>query len=329
MKNRTLIGIVCIIVSLIVVFGGSFLLNRTQTKTVFILAATQDVVEGQKLSTANIGVKEVAESSIADAGMAFSNKKTAEEALVTYTAGNIYANYDMVIGDQLTKKKMTTESVNIDTALNTLDGKKVAISVKLQALEGQLTGKLQAGDVVSLICTDKKTKESTIPLAFQYIQVYALTTKGGIDDGDVQVNKDGTKTMPATATFLLSPLQATMLKAEITSNGNPYMVLVYRGEQEKADQFLKVTDDYMEGLEETARKVAQNRFDEVYTGNSNFDEYYAAHQDEFISILNTVYEQVFGMHIETDDSSAFEEQETEENEDEEEEEDEDEEYEED
>lgn len=322
MKNRTLIGIVCIAVALVVVFGGSFLLNRSQTKTVFILAATQDIVEGQKLTTANLGIKEVAEGSAADPSITFSTKKKAEEGLTIYTAGNLYANYDMIAGDQMTKKKATTESVNINTALGTLDGKKVAISVKLQALEGQLTGKLQAGDVVSLICTNKKSKESTIPLAFQYIQVYALTTKGGIDDGDVQVNKDGTKTMPATATFLMTPLQATMLKAEIANNGVPYMVLVYRGDQENADQFIKVTDDYMAGLEETARKVAQNRFDEVYTGNDSFDSYYAAHKDEFISILNDVYEQVFGMHIETDDSSAFEEEETEEDEDEEEEEDE-------
>lgn len=323
MKNRTLIGIVCIAVALVVVFGGSFLLNRSQTKSVFVLAATQDIIEGQKITPDNIGVKEVSEGSAIDTALSFSNKKNAEAGLAAYTAGTLYAKFDMVVGDQLTKKKVTTESINIDTALGSLDGKKVAISVKLQALEGQLTGKLQAGDVISLICTDRKTKESTVPLAFQYIQVYALTTKGGVDGEDVQVNKDGTKTMPATATFLMTPLQATMLKAEIANNGTPYMVLVYRGEQEQADQFIKVTDDYMEGLEETARKVAQNRFDDVYTGNDDFDAYYAAHKDEFISILNDVYEQVFGMHIETDDSSAFEETEDDEDEDEDEEEEED------
>ena len=317
MKNRTLIGLVCIIVSLVVVFGGSILLNRSQTKTVFILTATQDIQEGQKITDKNVGIKEIAEGSAADASATYPNKKTADANLAKCVSENWYAKFGMIAGDQLTAKKVTTESVNINTALSSLTGEKVAISIKLNALEGQLTGKLQAGDVVSLICSDKKKKESTIPLAFQYVQLYALTTKEGIDGEEGMVDSEGKKVMPATATLLLTPLQATMLKAEITNNGTPYVVLVYRGDQEHADEFLKVTDDYIEGLEETARKVAERRFEEVETDNKDFNEYYELHRDEFISVLNEVYEQVFGMHIETDDSSAFEEEEENEDEDEE------------
>lgn len=309
MKNRTIIGIVCVVLSLVLVFGGNIIVNKTQSKTVMVLSASVDIQKGQKIPSTSLKITEINDGAVSlSNSWKYKNEEEAQAAIAQFV--DVYATVDIMADDVITPEKVTTSTTNIDAALEGLDGEKVAMSVKIASGERQLSGKLEVGDVVSLIITDRETSETTIPLAFRYLKIVGLTTSGGIDSEDVVKNDDGSYTFPATVTFLLTPMQAAMLAAEVAENNPIYYTLAYRGDAETAKEFTDVTDKYMEGLETTAQKMAQAKLGgNISTSNEAFNSYYEAHKTEFVNVLDDIFEEVYGMHIETavSDESAFEE----------------------
>ena len=120
-----------------------------------------------------------------------------------------------------------------------LDGKKVAISVNISDFAAGLSDKLENGDIVSVIIYDKENNISYTPAAFQYVKVITTTTNDGIDKDEIV---EGGKA--ATVTLLVTPEQAELL-ANYNSTTNVHFSLVYRGDAEKADAYIKVQDDYL------------------------------------------------------------------------------------
>ena len=102
-----------------------------------------------------------------------------------------------------------------------------------------LSDKLENGDIVSVIIYDKENDISYIPAAFQYVKVITTTTNDGIDKDEIT---EGGKA--ATVTVLVTPEQAELL-ANYNSTTNVHFSLVYRGDSEKADAYIKVQDDYL------------------------------------------------------------------------------------
>ena len=66
-----------------------------------------------------------------------------------------YASSTLYAGDILTKAKLTKDANSADDVFATLDGSKVAVSVTIDTFAAGLSGKLQNGDIISLIVVDK------------------------------------------------------------------------------------------------------------------------------------------------------------------------------
>ena len=117
-----------------------------------------------------------------------------------------------------------------------------------------LSGKLAAGDIVSVIAPDYKKQGSTvIPPELTYVEVIGVTASSGNDTDQTKTessksdSKDAEKQLPATVTLLATSDQAKIL-AELESEGSIHLSLVYRGSKDKADEFLATQDKLLSAL---------------------------------------------------------------------------------
>ena len=139
---------------------------------------------------------------------------------------------------------MTGESNSAEDVFASLDGSKVAVSITIDTFAAGLSGKLQNGDVISMIVTNKDSGSAVIPAELKYIKVITTTTAGGVDKDSVVKNEDGSYELPSTVTVLVSTEQAKLL-AKYEESSAMQTALVYRGDSATAQKFLDKQDEYL------------------------------------------------------------------------------------
>lgn len=233
MKNRTVIGIICMVLAVIITFAIAPVVNRLTSDTTTVIRLSDDVKQGAQITEDKIETAEVKTDSI-PAGV------IVEKGAVIgkYAASNLYA------GDYFTSYKLTAEAYTADDVFASLDGTKVAVSITIDSFAAGLSGKLKNGDVISIIVTDKDTGNTSIPGALKYVKVITTTTAGGVDKDCVVQNDDGTYEHPSTVTVLVSTDQAKLL-AKYEDNSTIQTALVYRGNKDTANKFLSTQDEYL------------------------------------------------------------------------------------
>ena len=227
-SSRTVIGVVCIVLALLITFGVAPLVNRFTDQKVDIVRLKADVQRGQIITADHLEVVNVGSYNLPNNVI-----KDGKAVVGKYAATDLYA------GDYLFDSKLTLDNKSADDVLLGLDGKKVAISVNISDFAAGLSDKLENGDIVSVIIYDKENNISYTPAAFQYVKVITTTTNDGIDKDEIVVGGKA-----ATVTLLVTPEQAELL-ANYNSTTNVHFSLVYRGDAEKADAYIKVQDDYL------------------------------------------------------------------------------------
>ena len=238
MKNRTIIGIVCIVLALVVTFAVAPLVNKLSDKRTDIVRLKSDIVQGHMIQESDIEVVTVGSTGLP------TNIITKKEAVVgKFAACDLKANTDLL------QSMISDKSDSADDVFHTLDGKKQAISITISSFAGGLSGKLENGDIVSLVVFENETNEATIPGGLTYVKVITTTTAEGFDKDELTPNEDGTYDLPTTLTLLVNPEQAKML-VEYEKRGVIHADLVYRGDNKKAQKFLDAQDLYFEMLAE-------------------------------------------------------------------------------
>ena len=227
-SSRTVIGVVCIVLALLITFGVAPLVNRFTDQKVDIVRIKADVQRGQIITADHLEIVNVGSYNLPNHII-----KDKNAVIGKYAATDLYA------GDYLFDSKLSLNNKNAEDVLLGLDGNKIAISVNISNFAAGLSDKLENGDIVSVIIYDKENDISYIPAAFQYVKVITTTTNDGIDKDEIT---EGGKA--ATVTVLVTPEQAELL-ANYNSTTNVHFSLVYRGDAEKADAYIKVQDDYL------------------------------------------------------------------------------------
>ena len=227
-SSRTVIGVICILLALVITFGVAPLVNRFTDQKVDIVRLKADVQRGQlitadHLETVNVGLYNLPGKVIRD-----------KQAVI-----GKYATTDLYTGDYLFDVKLSAHNKSAEDVLSGLNGTKVAISVNISDFAAGLSDKLENGDIVSVIVYDKENDVSYIPAALRYVQVITATSSDGIDK---DMMTEGGKV--ATVTLLATPEQAELL-AHYNGTTTIHFSLVYRGDAEKADAYIKVQDDYL------------------------------------------------------------------------------------
>ena len=231
MKNRTAIGIVCIILAVAVTFVVSPLVNNISDKKTEVVRFAADVSHGTEIKDTDIELVEISNSALPE-------KVIKDKSAVV----GKYATTDIFKGDFATESKITDNANTASDIMASLKGDKVAMSITINSFAGGLSGKLENGDIVSIYVTNKDD-ETENPASLKYVRVITTTTSGGIDENDVVENEDGSFELPTTITVLVSVEQAKIL-ANYEESATMHVALVYRGDEATANKFLKAQDDY-------------------------------------------------------------------------------------
>ena len=238
MKNRTIIGIVCIVLALILTFAIAPLVNKMAESRVDIVRMKNDVIQGHQISENDVETVKVGGYNLP------ANVILKKESVV-----GRFATTDLKAGDYLLPSKLTDTSDKAADVFRTLTGDKQAISITIQTFAGGLSGKLQNGDIVQLVVFENAQTKAHIPAALTYVRVITTTTADGADKDELTVNEDGTYELPSTVTLLVNQAQAKLL-VEYENKGRIHADLVYRGDDATAQKFLDAQDAYFKYLEE-------------------------------------------------------------------------------
>lgn len=249
LKNRTVLGVVCIALALIICFAITPLFNASKSSTMKIIRIKNDVKIGQEITSKDIEVVEVGAYNMPSEVL-----QKSEDVVGKYAAA------EMIKGEYVLSAKISDTPASENAYLYGLTGDKRAISITIPSFAGGLSGKLISGDIVSVIAVDYKEKgETLVPEELQYVEVIAVTDSKGNDDETVTVKPDGEEEteLPETVTLLVTPEQANIL-AELEAEGEIHVALVYRGTTENAQKFISAQDKYLEELALKNEKENEN-----------------------------------------------------------------------
>lgn len=234
-RNRTAIGVLCILLALIICFGVTPLFSRSASEKTEIVRVTKDIKEGDEITAEMVQTVEVGAYNLPQ------NLMTDKKEVV-----GKYATADLAAGDYILSSKLSAVPAAENAYLYNLDGKKQAISVTIKSFATGLSGKLESGDIVTVIVADYQGKgETAIPPELQYVEVISVTASSGYDANTGEVVDE--KELPSTVTLLVTTEQAKVL-AELEQDSELHLALVYRGTPENAAKFIAAQDALIEEL---------------------------------------------------------------------------------
>jgi len=262
LKNRTMLGVICIVLSLLICFALTPLFNQSVSQKTSIVRVVKDIKNGDQITKDMVQTVEVGGYNLPENIVKQSD-----------TVVGKYATADLSPGDYILSTKLTDVPAAENAYLHNLNGGKQAISVSIKNLAEGLSGKLISGDIVSVIAPDYKKQGSTvIPPELTYVEVIGVTASTGYDTNSKKSSKDNEqdeKQLPATVTLLVSPEQAKIL-AELEAYGKLHLSLVYRGSKENAARFIDLQDKVIKTLyptpaAQTAKEEAQSSSQDTVT----------------------------------------------------------------
>ena len=234
-RNRTVIGVLCILLALIICFGVTPLFSRSASEKTEIVRVTKDIKEGDEITAEMVQTVEVGAYNLPQ------NLMTDKKEVV-----GKYATADLAAGDYILSSKLSAVPAAENAYLYNLDGKKQAISVTIKSFATGLSGKLESGDIVTVIVADYQGKgETAIPPELQYVEVISVTASSGYDANTGEVVDE--KELPSTVTLLVTTEHAKVL-AELEQDSELHLALVYRGTPENAAKFIAAQDALIEEL---------------------------------------------------------------------------------
>lgn len=121
-RNRTVIGVLCILLALIICFGVTPLFSRSASEKTEIVRVTKDIKEGDEITAEMVQTVEVGAYNLPQ------NLMTDKKEVV-----GKYATADLVAGDYILSSKLSAVPAAENAYLYNLDGTKQAISVTAES----------------------------------------------------------------------------------------------------------------------------------------------------------------------------------------------------
>ncbi len=237
LKNRTILGILCIAVSLLICFAVTPLVNAGLSQKVSIVRFNRTVEEGEQITKDMVDEVKVGNYNLPENVV-----KNLSDVEGKYLTTKVYK------GDYVLPDKISVEPAAENKYLYSLNGEKQAVSITINTFAEGLSGKLKSGDIVSVIAPDfLGSGETVIPAELKYVEVIAVTAKSGFD-ANTEERMEEERELPSTVTILVRPEQSKLL-ARLESEGEIHLSLVFRGDAVKAAEFIGAQDQVLDDLE--------------------------------------------------------------------------------
>ena len=234
-KNRYVIGILCIITALLIVFFAVPALQcSNQGGYVSAVRIKQPIEAGTQITAGMLETVKVPEKLI-NGGIS-----DASSAVGQYAAADLYS------GEYLTTQKLSGSiAEHTSFPAGTAKGK-IVVSVTLPTLASGVSGHLLPGDVVTIMTLPKDSVNQSLGLEpntdetkvsgtviypeLKYLEVCMLTASDGSDASVEAKLEEGVKNnLPVTVSFYATPEQALLL-AELENNSIMHLAFVARGQ---------------------------------------------------------------------------------------------------
>ena len=170
MKNRTILGVICIVLAVALVFGITPLVSRLGAEKIEVVCAAADIPQGRIITDSDLKLVTVGGYGLPDQII-----RTKAEVVGKYAACDLMAD-GLLMDTQVSATGGGTEDV-----LRSLDGTKQAMSITIGSFAGGLSGKLRNGDIVSVLVSNGDL--TTIPSELRYVRVITATSSNGLDAG--------------------------------------------------------------------------------------------------------------------------------------------------
>lgn len=224
MKNRTVLGLFCIVLAVAVMFGVTPIVAKMSAGKTTVVQVNNTISQGKMITLDDIVKVEIGSYGVSDAVI-----HDEKQVVGKYAKSDIYGSIN------ITAAMLSDTADSADDILKTLDGTEQAVSITVPSYAAAVSGKLKNRDIVSIIVTEEKN--TTIPAELTYVKVITTTTSKGVDHDKTVQKEDGTYDTPATITLLVNSAQAKMLAA-YEANAKMHISLVFRGDDETAQKFL-------------------------------------------------------------------------------------------
>ncbi|EQF29815.1 RcpC/CpaB family pilus assembly protein [Clostridioides difficile] len=231
--KRIIIGCSALLIGVYICFVSPYL-QKMKSQTTFV-RATQEIKKGEKISSTKVREIKTTDSE----SLPQTSIKTKDSVVGKYAITDI--NKD----DNVLTTKISKNRVAENEYLYGLDGKNQAISFTIKNFAAGLSGKLETGDIISILAADYgEDKETLKPAELQYVRVLAVTNAKGSDKNDEKVQKGNEEEneLPTTITVQVNDIQAKLL-ATLEENSKMHVTLVYRGTTNNAEKFIKKQEE--------------------------------------------------------------------------------------
>lgn len=236
-KNRTVIGVICILLALVICFGITPLFNKSISQKTEIVRVAKAVSAGGQVTADMVQTVEVGSYNL--------------PANVYHDAASVVGKYavaDLAVGDYILPSKLSDAPAAENSYLYNLDGTKQAMSVTIKSFATGLSGKLKSGDIVSVLVADyQETGKTVTPPELQYVEIISVTASTGYDANTGEATTEDEKELPSTVTVLVRHEQAQVL-AGLEQDAKIHLTLIYRGTQDNAQKFIDTQDALIEQL---------------------------------------------------------------------------------
>ena len=260
LKNKTILGVIAIIFAIAVSFILTPLYNKSLENKVRVVQVVKTIPKGGQISADDVKEIEVGSYNLPEAVI-----KNTNNVVGMYSTTDLYKE-DFILPDKLSSSPLSNNDY-----LENLDGIYGAMSVTLQSFASGLSGKLQGGDIVSIISTDSDNNTAILP-ELRYVKVLSSTTAEGTDvvPGTIKTESNNNDNIPTTVTLLVNEQQSKAL-ANLEASEKVHISLVYRGDEELCKQYLERQGTVLEQIkiaEEKTEIIETDRHDE----NVEYDE---------------------------------------------------------
>ena len=234
LKNRIVIGVLCIVAGLLFSFVALPALQNGDQEALVSVIRTKAPVEAGALITADmletVDVPEdLAASVITDASSAVGQ----------------YANTDIYTGDFLTSEKLSATLSAQDPFSAGSEKGKMVVSITLPSLASGVSGRLLPGDIVTVMAfpqndqpksvkpeaeeESEKSSGAVVYPELQYIEVCMISANDGADAiVDRNTGEEEENNLPVTVSFYATKVQALKL-TELEQQGIIHLAFVARG----------------------------------------------------------------------------------------------------
>lgn len=253
LKNRLVIGCICIIAAFAVGFIAVPALTDRMNDKISVVVASQDIPKGAeitesmfrmiRMSKGDLPYSEGEYYNYSSSAVVPSGRKTDIRSLFTESTGKLYASSEMKANDILTSSKLTDTNVYKDEKLRALGANQYAVAVTVNTVAEGIAAKVMTGDIVMPLVFDKNLGYAKADPRLMYVEVLNVLDSSAAEIND---SEDGAVGIPSVVTFKVNLDQAFAL-ATYENTAEIHLALVCRGNDAKRAELLKKQNEYLSG----------------------------------------------------------------------------------